>query len=136
MRRPIAGTLALLVLLAGCGGDDSTSTDTTVESGVLASAKVEKARACLQEQGFQIAGGVSDPVNEDSPDAELIVNVGQDQVFVAYYRDSEAAAGAESRVRANIGPEGFVEREGAVTVIWGTKPDAADREAVARCAFA
>jgi hypothetical protein len=136
MRRPIAGTLALLVLLGGCGGGDDTTSTESAGSDALASARVEEARACLAKAGFEVVGGVSDPVADNAPDAELVLSVGNDQVFVAFYRDSETAAEGEERVRETIGSTGLIDREGSVTVIWGTKPDAGDRVAVAGCAFA
>ncbi len=135
MRHPIAAALALTVLvLGGCGGDDETSTSTTADPNAVPG--VGEARACLSEAGFEVEGAVSSPVDENSPEAEVIFTDGTHQGFVAFYSDSEAAEGAEATIRTNIEiSNGVVERQGAVTVYWTTPPGRESGEAAAECAF-
>jgi hypothetical protein len=101
----------------------------------LGSPAAEEARGCLEAAGFDVLGGRSDPTDRDAPDVELTFAADGDQVFIAFYRDSEEAAQAEPAIRSDARSDWLVERRESVTIVWTGSPDPDSRATVEGCAF-
>ena len=131
MRRALAIGITGLVL-AGCGGGETAPSSDDPDLG---SSTAADARACLEAAGFAVRGGRSDPGDRDAPDVELTFAVGGDQVFVAFYADSRAAADAEAKIRRDARPDWLVDRHESTTIVWTGSADPESRATVGRCAF-
>jgi hypothetical protein len=129
MRRAAALALALAALLAGCGDGGSDAPD-------LGSPAAEEAWTCLEEEGFDVVGGRSEPNDRDAPEVELTVRSGNVPIFVAYYESEEEAKRRERGLFEAVAPQqGTVLVRGSVAVVTGGLPEAEDKAAVEGCVF-
>jgi hypothetical protein len=109
VRRAALLAIAASLAAAGCGGDGEPPSR-------------EDARRCLEELGLHVTGAEPLPGDADAPDYELIANdvrARRVMVFAAYYDDEGRAERFEPSLRRNARRfDGFVERDGSITLLW------------------
>ena len=119
--RAAAATLALVGLLAGCGGGERAISP-------------DQARACLAEQHFRVMGGVRAAGDANAPDTELVVGGPEMSLFLAYYDEEARAERYAPQLERNAQRfHGRVERHGKLTIVWVHGVDSAESERVRRC---
>jgi hypothetical protein len=99
-------------------------------------ARIDSDRRCLTSRGLRAVGGPafpSRPPGPVQPDGELVI--GSDHpAFIAFYTDAARAARIEPALRrADAGKHLFLERRGAVTVVWSQAPAGDLRDVVWGC---
>jgi hypothetical protein len=119
--------LALVALLAGCGGDD--------EPELYA---LEPTRACLEDADVEVSENTDDFVASTALGGSMRVEFESDNIVVLSFGESlEDAARIEAAYR-NFAPEGaplesLLGRFGNVTMIWSFGPSEQDLKTVSDC---
>jgi hypothetical protein len=128
--KALGSALLIIVLLAGCGGDDSETGPAKAQVATPA-----KTRKCLVGEGAKVLGGRSRFDDRDAPQRELIVRLERASAFLAFYASEEEAEKRESSVRKNMEKaNGSVERHGRLTIGWVRGDGSKDADRIRDCA--
>jgi hypothetical protein len=100
-------------------------------------ARIDSGRSCLTSQGLHAVGGPafpSRPPDPVQPDGELMISSSSHPTFIAFYTDAARAARIEPALRRDdAGKHVWLERRGAVTIVWSQSPAAALRHTIWGC---